>query len=172
MSSLIAVCSLVPRLLSRLVALLPLEASRGAAAAQPALPLPATAAAAAAAEARAQGQLPEVVSWRFTKALKGAQGLAARDLAADMFRATLRALPASARSWFQSLRDKKLAQAVEVRGFILTSYSHTLFAQSLVPKHHQERKEVVLYLPLHLHSRERLTAGAAHHVMETADMLE
>ena len=122
-------CSLVPGLLSRLVPLLPLEASRGAAAAQPARPLPATAAAAAAAEARAQGQLPEVVSWRFTKALKGARGLAARDLAADMFRATLRALPASARSWFQSLRDKKLAHAVEVRGAILISCLHMSFAQ-------------------------------------------
>lgn len=101
---------LVPNLLYRLVGLLPLSTAKEGS--KVAAKLPPGEAAAAAAVERAQGKAPAL--WKFPEVLRAADDLGEEALAPAIFRATLRALPASARAWFQSIRDKKLSAAVSV----------------------------------------------------------
>ncbi|KAK9844274.1 hypothetical protein WJX74_000343 [Apatococcus lobatus] len=123
------VFDLVPQLLDALITLLPLPStqpkSKRASTQQQLSPKPAasSAAAAAAAESRASGSQP---SGRWSLAdgllqagfLSSSSALKSRQeqlegLARLLYRATLQALPASARSWFTDIKDKRLAASLE-----------------------------------------------------------
>lgn len=108
---------MVPKVASRLVPFLPLSSVKTSKPA-PAPRVPASQAAASAADARARSE-KAAAGPSFRDALRRCETLTAETLAPDLYRALLRALPASMRAWFQDIRDKKLAAAVEVQSRVI-----------------------------------------------------